>query len=82
MLCNIFLWILSISSLYVNYSKTSHIKHHIHFMLISPHFKIRSFIFLLFKWHIIINLLETEGMSLDRNEDMWLNAKLPNVYHM
>lgn len=32
--------------------------------------------------HVIINLFKTEGMSQDRNEDIWPNDKLPNVYHM
>lgn len=32
--------------------------------------------------HVIINLSNTEGMNQDRNEDIWPNGKLPNVYHM
>lgn len=34
------------------------------------------------QWHVIINPFKTEGMSRDRNEDIWPNDKLPNVYHM
>lgn len=33
-------------------------------------------------WHVIINPFKIEGMSRDRNEDIWPNDKLPNVYHM
>lgn len=32
--------------------------------------------------HVIRNLSKTGGMSRDRNEDIWPNGKLPNVYHM